>query len=152
MSTIAAIIGRLLLSLIFILAGVNKIIDPTGTAEYIENTTTLPGTLALPTGIFEVVAGLLLALGFMTRLTSLALAAFTLLTIFFFHNQFGDQTQQTAALKNLAIAGGLLAVFAYGQVRGTFDHMRAQTKVQKAELRAARAEGKAEGLADRTIV
>lgn len=152
MSTIAAIIGRLLLSLIFILAGVNKIIDPTGTAEYIENTTTLPGTLALPTGIFEVVAGLLLALGFMTRLTSLALAAFTLLTIFFFHNQFSDQTQQTAALKNLAIAGGLLAVFAYGQVRGTFDHMRAQTKVQKAELRAARAEGKAEGLADRTIV
>lgn len=152
MSTIAAIIGRLLLSLIFILAGVNKIIDPTGTAEYIENTTTLPGTLALPTGIFEVVAGLLLALGFMTRLTSLALAAFTLLTIFFFHNQFGDQTQQTAALKNLAIAGGLLAVFAYGQVRGTFDHMRAQAKVQKAELRAARAEGKAEGLADRTVV
>ena len=88
----------------------------------------------------------------MTRLTSLALAAFTLLTIFFFHNQFGDQAQQTAALKNLAIAGGLLAVFAYGQVRGTFDHMRAQSKVQKAELRAAHAEGKAEGLADRTVV
>jgi len=152
MSTIAAIIGRLLLSVIFILAGVNKIIDPAGTAQYIESATTLPGTLALPTGIFELVAGLLLALGFMTRLTSLALAGFTLLTIFFFHNAFADPAEQTAALKNLAIAGGLLAVFAYGQVRGTFDHMRAQTKVQKAELRAARAEGKAEGLADRTVV
>lgn len=151
MSTIAAIIGRLLLSVIFILAGVNKIMDPAATASYIESTTTLPGTLALPTGIFELVAGLLLALGFMTRLASLALAGFTLLTIFFFHNAFADPTEQTAALKNLAIAGGLLAVFAYGQVRGTYDHMRAQSKVAKAELRAAHAEGKAEGLADRTV-
>ncbi len=152
MSTIAAIIGRLLLSLIFILAGFGKIMDPAGTAQYIESTTTLPGTLALPTGIFELVAGGLLALGFMTRLTSLALAGFTLLTIFFFHNQFGDPDQQTAVLKNLAITGGLLAVFAYGQVRGTFDHMRERSRLQKAELRAARAEGKAEGLADRTVV
>ncbi|QYU68891.1 DoxX family protein [Leptolyngbya sp. 15MV] len=151
MWTIAAIIGRLMLSLIFILAGFGKIMDPAGTAQYIEGTTTLPGSLAMPTGIFELVAGLLLALGFMTRLASLALAGFTLLTIFFFHNQFGDQTQMQIALKNLAITGGLLAVFAYGQVRGTFDHMRAQSRVQKAELRAAHAEGKAEGLADRTV-
>jgi putative oxidoreductase len=152
MSTIAAIIGRLLLSVIFILAGVNKIMDPGSTAGYIESTTTLPGTLALPTGIFELVFGLALALGFMTRLAALALAGFTLLTVFFFHNEFGDQAQLTLALKNIAIAGGLLAVFAYGQVRGTYDHMRAQSKIAKAELRAAHAEGKAEGLADRTVV
>ncbi len=147
MSMIAASVGRILLAVIFILAGIGKIADPAGTAQYIENTTTLPGSLALPTGIFELVCGLLLAVGFLTRIVSILLAGFCLLTIFFFHNQFGDQTQMTMALKNLAIAGGLLVVFAYGQMRGSFDHMRAKSKTQKAELKAARAEGKAEGLA-----
>lgn len=147
MSTIAASIGRILLSIIFILAGLGKIMDPAGTAQYIESATTLPGMLALPTGIFELVCGLLLAVGFMTRIVSILLAGFCLLTIFFFHNQFGVQAEMTAALKNLAMAGGLLVVFAYGQMRGSFDHMRARSKTQKAELKAARAEGKAEGMA-----
>ena len=61
MSTIAAIIGRILLAVIFISAGIGKIVDPAGTAAYIESATTLPGTLALPTGVFELVLGLMLA-------------------------------------------------------------------------------------------
>jgi putative oxidoreductase len=40
--------------------------------------------------------------------------------------------------------GGLLMTFAYGQVRGTFDYMRERRKTYDAELRAARAEGRAE--------
>ncbi|WP_338446878.1 DoxX family protein [Pelagerythrobacter marensis] len=147
MSTIAAIIGRIMLAAIFILSGLNKVIDPAATAEYIEGATTLPGSLALPTGVFELVLGLMLAIGLMTRISAILLAAFSLLTIFFFHNQFGDQQQLTAALKNLAMAGGLLVVFAYGQMRGSFDHMRERNRARKAELRAAHAEGKAEGMA-----
>lgn len=150
MSMIAAIIGRILLSVIFILAGFNKVMNPAATAEYIEGATTLPGSLALPTGIFELVLGLMLAVGFMTRFVSVLLAGFCLLAAFFFHNQFSDPTQLTMALKNLAMAGGLMMVFAYGQMRGSFDHMRARTKTQKAELKAAHAEGKAEGLATKT--
>lgn len=150
MSTIAAIIGRIMLAVIFILSGIGKIVDPAGTAEYIESVTTLPGSLALPTGVFELVLGLMLAVGLMTRIAAILLAGFTLLTAFFFHNEFGDQTQLTAALKNLAIAGGLLLVFAYGQMRGSFDYMRERNRTRKAELRAAHAEGKAEGLATHT--
>ena len=149
MSTIAAIFGRILLSAIFILAGLNKVMNPGATAEYIESATTLPGSLALPTGVFELVLGLMLAVGLMTRIVSVLLAGFCLLTIFFFHNQFGDQTQLTMALKNLAITGGLLMVFAYGQMRGSFDHMRERNRARKAELKAAHAEGKAEGLSTR---
>ncbi len=149
MSTIAAIIGRILLAVIFILSGIGKITDPAGTAAYIESATTLPGSLALPTGVFELVLGLMLAIGLMTRIASILLAGFCLLAAFFFHNEFGDPAQLTAALKNLAIAGGLLVVFAYGQMRGSFDHMRERNRARKAELRAAHAEGKAEGLADR---
>lgn len=151
MAMIAAILGRLMLAALFILSGIQKVMAPGGTAEYIESRTTLPGTFALGIGIFEIVAGLLLALGLMTRLVSIILAAFTLATIFFFHNQFTDPAEGVQALKNIAIAGGLLMVFAYGQVRGTFDHYRSQRKVQDAELRAARAEGKAEGAAERPI-
>jgi putative oxidoreductase len=149
MSTIAAVIGRIMLAVIFILSGIGKITDPAGTAQFIESETTLPGSLALPTGVFELVLGLMLAIGLMTRIASVLLAGFCLLAAFFFHNAFGDITQLTAALKNLAIAGGLLVVFAYGQMRGSFDHMRERNRARKAELRAAHAEGKAEGLTDR---
>ena len=150
MSMIAALIGRILIGLLFIVSGFSKITDPAGTAGYITSATTLPGSLALPTGIFEVVAGAFLAIGLMTRLVAIVLAGFVALTIFFFHNQFSDPTQATAALKNGALIGGLLMTFAYGQVRGTFDHLRAQRKAHTAEVRAAHAEGKLEGATTQT--
>ncbi len=146
MSLIAAVLGRLLLAVMFIISGTQKLIDPGPTAQML-TATNLPANLALPTGAFEVIAGLLLAIGLMTRLVALVLAAFVALTIFFFHNKFADPLQGTLALKNLAIIGGLLMTFAYGQVRGTFDYMRERRRTYDAELRAARAEGRAEGLA-----
>ena len=161
MSAIAAFIGRLMLALLFVLAGIPKIIDPSGAAAMLESAS-LPPMLAQPTGIFEVVAGLLLALGFMSRLVSILLAGFTLLATFFFHNQFGDPLQAAMALKNVAIAGGLLMVFAYGNMRWSYDSMRARRKgevaaadanarAHEAELRAARAEGRAEVAGTRTF-
>ena len=152
MSMIAALIGRVLIGLLFIVSGFNKIADPAGTAGYITSATTLPGSLALPTGVFEMVAGALLAIGLMTRLVAIVLAGFVALTIFFFHNQFSDPAQASAALKNGALIGGLLMTFAYGQVRGTFDHMRTQRKAHKAEVRTAHAEGKLEGATEQATV
>lgn len=153
MSMIAAVVGRLLLAVMFVVSGLQKIADPGPTAQMLAGTN-LPGNLALPTGVFELVAGLLLAIGLMTRLVALVLFVFVGLTIFFFHNQFGDPLQGTLALKNLAIMGGLLMTYAYGQVRGTFDYMRERRKRYDADLRAARAEGVAEGAtaAPRTVV
>ena len=153
MSMVAAVIGRVLIAVMFIVSGLQKIADPGPTAQMLAGTN-LPANLALPTGVFEVVAGVLLAVGLMTRLTALVLFVFVGLTIFFFHNQFTDPLQGTLALKNLAIMGGLLMTFSYGQVRGTFDYMRERRKTYDAELRAARAEGRAEGAtaAPRTVV
>ena len=74
MSAIAAFIGRLLLALLFVLAGIPKIIDPSGAAGMLSGVGLMP-SLAMPTGVFEVVAGLLLALGFMTRLVSIRVRA-----------------------------------------------------------------------------
>lgn len=153
MPAIAAFFGRLMLAALFVLAGIPKIIDPSSAATMLQGAN-LPATLALPTGVFEVVAGLLLALGFMTRFVSILLAGFTLLATFFFHNQIGDPLQAAMAMKNIAIAGGLLVVFAYGQMRWSYDHMRtirkgeiatrkAEERAHEAELAAARAEGRA---------
>jgi putative oxidoreductase len=154
MSAIAAIIGRILLGALFIISGLQKIVAPAATAGYIEGTTTLPGSLAVPTGIFELVAGALLAVGVMSRLVSIVLAVFVALTIMFFHNAFTDPEQATQALKNVALIGGLLMVFAYGQMRWSYDHIRAERRgeiaareaehrAHEAELAAARAEGRA---------
>lgn len=149
MATIAAIVGRICIALLFILAGLNKVMDPAATAEYITAQTTLPGSLAMPTGVFEIVAGLILASGFMTRLTAAILAGFTAVTILLFHYQVTDPTQAQAALKNLAIIGGLLMVFAYGQVRGRIGAVSERDRRMEAELKAARAEGRAEAAVQR---
>lgn len=153
MAWLAAILGRLCLSILFIFAGIGKLTDPAGTAAYITSTTTLPGSLALPTGILEIAGGLLLALGFMTRLVAIALAAFVALTTVLFHGQVTDPLQAQAALKNLAIFGGLLMVFAYGQVSWRMDTWKERNKRHDAEIAAARAEARAAALGEnRTVV
>src|SRR5690606_32471470 len=80
MSMIAAVIGRLLIALLFLVSGLQKIADPGPAGQMLESTN-LPASLALPTGIFEVVAALLLAVGLMTRLVAILLAGYTALTI-----------------------------------------------------------------------
>jgi putative oxidoreductase len=158
MAVIAAIIGRLCIAALFVLAGIGKVVDQAGTAQYISSSTQLPGTLALPTGIFEIVAGLLLGLGIMTRLTSIVLVGFVALATLLFHNQITDPTQQVQALKNVAIIGGLLMVFAYGQVSWRISTWKERAARHDAEIKAARAEARADALEnvdrhhDRTVV
>ncbi|MBQ95970.1 MAG: hypothetical protein CL510_09115, partial [Actinobacteria bacterium] len=145
MAAITAIIGRILLGALFVFAGFGKVMDTAGTAAYMEAESPFPGSLALAVGVFEILAGLVLASGFVTRIASLALIVFTALATLFFHEQVTDQVQAAMALKNLAIIGGLLMVFAYGQVRGRIDVVDERAKRLDAEVRAAHAEGKAEG-------
>ncbi|MBX7481949.1 DoxX family protein [Qipengyuania qiaonensis] len=144
MATIAALIGRILLGALFVFAGLGKVMDPAGTAAYMEAESPFPGSLALAVGVFEILAGLVLASGFMTRIASAALIVFTALATVFFHEKVTDQVQAVMALKNLAVIGGLLMVFAYGQVRGQVGLWRERDRAHDAEVKAARAERKAE--------
>lgn len=155
MSTIAAAIGRIFLAVIFILSGAGKLLQP-ATYEAMITAAGMPAGLAIPAGVFEVLAGLALAFGLMTRLAAVLLIAFVALTTVQFHNRLTDPVQQVQALKNLAIMGGLLLVFAHSQMRWSWDSMRrerrsererleAQGRAHEAELRAARAEGRLEG-------
>lgn len=146
MAWIAAIVGRLCIALLFVAAGIAKLTDPAGTAQFITSNTTLPGTLAVPTGIFEIVAGVLLALGFMTRLVAIVLAGFVALATLLFHYQITDPTQAQTVLKNLAVLGGLLMVFAYGQVSWRLSAWKERDRRHSAEIAAARAEARADAM------
>lgn len=155
MSMIAVVIGRLFIAVIFIVSGINKLIHVADSNAMI-SAVGLPTGLAVPTGLFELIAGICIALGIATRLFAILLAGFVLLTILFFHRDFADPMQAMVAMKNLAIAGGLLCLFGYGNTRWSYDALRqrrrderathdAEQKLAEAELRAARAEGRAEG-------
>jgi len=122
-----ALVGRALIALLFILAGFGKVGDIAGTAAYMSGVG-LPGGLAWPVAIFEIVAGLAILFGFMTRLFALALAVFCLLTALMFHNDFADPMQQANFLKNVALAGGFLILFAYNGVSHSLDSLRARRR------------------------
>ena len=156
MNMIAAAIGRILLALIFIVSGASKLFDPAGTEAMITGAG-FPAGLAIPAGVFELVAGLAVALGFMTRLFAILLAGFCLLTAVLFHQNVTDPMQAAMAMKNLAIAGGFLCLFAHSQMRWSYDSMRLTrraeiaerdgvAKAHEAEVRAVAAEARAEGL------
>ena len=107
------LIGRLLLAVIFIMAGIQKLTGFSGTQGYME-AFGVPGILLPLVILTELGGGLAIAAGFMTRWVALALAGFTLLSAIIFHNQLGDQMQSIMFMKNLAIAGGFLILAVHG--------------------------------------
>lgn len=109
-NNLALLIGRVLMAFIFIMAGWSKLAGGIeGTAGYIASVGLPAATLlAWLAAIFELVAGLFILAGFMTRQTAWALAAFCVFTGFVFHFQPADQMQFISFMKNLAMAGGFL--------------------------------------------
>lgn len=124
------LIARVLIALMFVLAGFGKLTGLEGTAGYIASKgLPLPWVLALSAGVLELVAGLALAVGFQTRIAALALAIFTLVATLLFHNFWAmpaDQAyvQQLMFMKNLAAIGGLLVVFGFGAGPASLDARR----------------------------
>lgn len=99
--------ARVLMSAIFILSGMSKVSAFAATQGYMD-AFGVPGILLAPTILFEVVGGVLLFAGFLTRYIAFLLAGFSLVTALVFHTAFGDETQLIMFLKNLAMAGGFL--------------------------------------------
>jgi len=116
--------GRVLIALIFVLSGLNKISAIEGTQGYME-AMGVPGILIYPTILFEVGAGLAIMVGYQTRIVALALAGFCLITAFVFHNNLGDQMQFVLFMKNFAMAGGFLFLARDGAGQLSLDNRRA---------------------------
>jgi len=124
------LVARLLMAMMFVAAGISKLTGLEGTAGYIASVgLPAPQVLALATGLFEVVAGVLLIIGWQARWAALALAAFTVLASLIFHRYWSmpadkQMIQQLMFFKNLAITGGLLFVFAFGAGTLSLDARR----------------------------
>jgi putative oxidoreductase len=101
--------GRALIALLFILAGTVKILNPRPFLEHMTQfgvpTFLLPAVIALELG-----AGLILLIGWRVRDAGAALALFCVTTAIVFHHQFAISAERTLFFKDLAIAGGLLAM------------------------------------------
>ena len=124
------VIARVLLALMFVLAGFSKFAGLAGTAGYIASKgLPMPMVLAVLTAIVEVVGGIALIVGFQARFAALALAVFTILASFLFHNFWAMPAEQAFVnqlmfMKNLAVAGGLLFVFSLGAGPASLDARR----------------------------
>jgi putative oxidoreductase len=123
-----AALGRLLIALIFLLSGIGKIAAPTAIQGYI-SAAGLPAPLAAYAiaVVIEVGGGILLVLGFQTRIVALVMAVFTVATAASFHHNFADQDQMMHFLKNISMTGGLLQVVAFGAGAFSIDGRRARS-------------------------
>ena len=126
MTGIIQLLGRVMMALIFILAGLGKIQDPVGTAGYMQSAG-LPGILLWPTIALEVLGGLALAVGYKTRYVAFALAIFSVAAAVVFHRNFADEMQMIMFLKNIAIAGGLMLLAVGGSTAFSMDNKRSST-------------------------
>ena len=127
-NTALPLVARLLLASIFLISGIGKIGASEATIGYIAAMGLPFPTLGYLTAlVVEIGGGLLLVLGFQTRLTALALALFSIVTGLIFHSAVGDQNQMIHLLKNIAIAGGLLQVVAFGAGAYGLDNRKPAT-------------------------
>ncbi|HET7062976.1 MAG TPA: DoxX family protein [Rudaea sp.] len=113
MQSLNALLGRVGLSLIFIISGFGKIAAYTGTEQYMA-ASGVPGALLPLVIALELGGGLAILAGAFTRPTAIALALFSIASAILFHFNLADQNQFIHLLKNVAIAGGFLTLAAHG--------------------------------------
>ena len=107
------LVGRVFISGVFLLSGFSKIGNYEGTVGWMESFG-LPGFLLIPAIILEILAPLLIIIGYQTRIAAGALSLFCLSTAVIFHTDFSDQMQLIAFMKNIALAGGFLFLVVNG--------------------------------------
>ena len=114
-SPFVVLIGRALLSAMFIFAGYSKLTAIAGTAGWFGSLgLPMPTVAAIAVGLLELFGGLFILAGYRTRIAALALAAFTIAATGIAHLDFTDQMQLLFLQKNLSITGGLLILAIFG--------------------------------------
>ncbi|MCD9006455.1 DoxX family protein [Luteimonas sp. XNQY3] len=123
MNATLSLLGRIGLSLLFIISGWAKISGYAGTQQYME-AMGVPGALLPLVIVLELGGGLAIAAGLFTRWIALALATFSVATALIFHADFSDAMQATSFWKNIGMAGGFLLLAAHGAGTYSLDALR----------------------------
>ena len=116
MNNILDLIGRVLISSLFLVSAYNKIFSIGGSMDWMEGFG-VPGFLIYPAIILEIILPIFVIVGFRARISAGLLAIFCLATAFIFHLDFSNQMQLVSFLKNIGLAGGFLFIV----VNGTRD-------------------------------
>lgn len=125
------LLGRVLIALLFVPAGLQKISGFAGTVGYAASVGMPMPQVAVAVGlVIEIVGGLAILLGWQTRWAALILGFFTLVASFFFHNFWAvpaeaAMMQQLLFWKNIAVVGGLLGYAAHGAAGWSGDGRKA---------------------------
>ncbi len=124
-SDLLLLIGRIMVSALFLIAAYGKIRGYGFMTGYFEKLGVPMPRFATPLIIaFEMIAGLFMLTGYMTRCTALAIGAFSIGAACFAHANFADPNQLNHFLKNVAIAGALLAFYVTGPGRYSLDRRK----------------------------
>ena len=113
MTNVFDLIGRILISALFLISAFNKIFNLDGSMGWMEGFG-IPGFLIFPAIAIEIILPVLVIVGYHARIAAGILAIFCLSTAFIFHFDFSDQTQFVSFLKNIGLAGGFLFIVANG--------------------------------------
>jgi putative oxidoreductase len=115
MNNLAALVGRILLALIFLQSGIEKFVYYSGTLGYMTKAgLPFPQVLLIVSGVVEIGCALALIVGWKTRLAAIGLVIWMIPVTLIFHNPAGGQEAMIHFMKNVAITGGLLVLFASG--------------------------------------
>lgn len=122
LTNVSSLLARVGLAALFILTSFSKIQYFDATAQYMASAG-LPEFLLPLVIAFELIGGLLIVLGLLTQLTAIAFAAFSIVSALLFHFQLDDQMQFLMFYKNIAMAGGFLALASLGAGKFSIDHL-----------------------------
>ena len=120
MNNILNLIGRILISSVFLISGFNKINQYDGTIEWMQSFG-VPGILIIPAILLEIIGSLMIIIGYKTRVIATLFSIFCIILAIIFHNDFSDQMQLVSFLKNLALAGGFLFLVVSGPGKISLD-------------------------------
>ena len=123
MANLIDLIGRIFISLIFLLSGYNKIFYYGNNVAWMEGFG-IPGFLLWPAIIIEIILPIFIIIGYRTQISAILLATFCITTALIFHFDFSDQIQTIAFLKNFGLAGGFLFIAAHGPKDWAIDRKK----------------------------
>jgi len=115
MNNIAALVGRIMIALIFLQSGIEKFVHYPGTLGYMTKAgLPFPELLLVASGVVETLCAVAIIAGWKARWAALALAAWMIPVTLVFHNPAAGLDAMIHFMKNVAITGGLLVLFAFG--------------------------------------
>ena len=116
MTNVFDLIGRILISALFLISAYNKVFSIDGTMSWMEGFG-VPGFLLYAVIVIEIILPLFVIVGYKARIAAALLAIFCVATAFIFHLDFSDPMQKISFFKNIGLAGGFLFIV----VNGTKD-------------------------------